>query len=341
MSYKQGLVSLIHDSIKDFNNNADSKSPSEWLQGYLGEKLPSHSVEAIHNISGEILDTLDLMEQKKAAISAASQKGTSAENWLTDDIMAESGGNGEKARAAAAFFNGIVSGQRQYSDTVEAEAVVIDESSAEWQDSSWNDYKLKGSLKALAVDVGRAGLKEIASDICVKASEEGIGAALADCDLMTDALTNGAAAGLKVAVSAGLTVASSKGIIPESSVSVLTATAFKAVESAKAIGDVIKGRCSMTEALVNIKNSAVATFSGMWKQHKSKILTEAADMAGTVFGPVGAAAAGAVCGLFAKKSGESRVKTVLKEAGKAVARFLTKKIHLPFLSKAKVLQVNA
>ncbi len=335
------LSLYIREAIADYLIHNKDQSPAEWLQNYLGEKLPPSAVDAIHTISGEILDTLDLMEQKKASLDETMENGTSAEEWFTDEVMAESGGNAEKARAAAAFFNGIVSGQKEYGDAVEDEEVVIDENSEEWQDDSWNDYKLKHSLKALVLKIGKAGLKEIASDIFLKASEEGVSALFSDREFIVDTLAKGTITGLKTAVAAGLTVASANGIIPESSVSVLTATAFKAVESVKALADVINGKCSMTEALISIKNTAIATASGIWEQHKGELLTGAADFIGMAFGPYGAVIAGAICGLFAETNGEARIITILKEAGKAVARFLTKEIHLPFLSKAKVLQVNA
>lgn len=336
----KNIIPIIHDAISEYSSNTTEQTPSEWLQSYLGEKLPSKAVDAIHTISGEILDTLDLMEQKKAAVNAAVENGQSAESWLADEIMTDSMSNGEKARTAAAFFNGIVSAQKGLDETVEAE--VIDISNEEdWQDDDWNDYKLKDNLKSLALNVGMTSMKEIASDVFVKASEEGIGEVLHDRDFIADTLVGGACAGLKVAVSAGLKVAEESGFLPPTATSTLATTAFRAVEGARAMAEVVKGNMSLTEALVDMKNTAVAAVSGMWQQHKGKILTAATDIAGKVFGPVGAVVGGAVSGLFAKNEEGSRLKTVLKEAGKAALRFLTQEIKLPFLSKAKVLQVNA
>lgn len=341
MNNTLNLTSILHDALADYTDHADSCTPSEWLQGYLGEKLPSQSVDVIHAISSGIIETIDLMEEKKAALDTAVENGKSAENWIANDITQESGNNGEKARMVAAFFNGIVKAEKSLDETIEAEEIDIAEDASEWQDSNWNDYKLKDSLKSMAVEAGKAGLKEVASDVFIKASEEGVAAALTDGEFMTDVLVGGASSGLKVAVSAGLAIAQSSGFIPTTTIQVIAVTAHKTVESMKSFAEVIKGKATVTEALVNIKNTAISTFAGMWKMHKNQLLEEATDMVGTVFGAPGAIIAGAASGLIVDSKEESRLKTVLKEAGKAALRFLTKEIHIPLFSKNKALQLHS
>ena len=98
------LSVILKDAICDFTANASNQRLSDWLQDYLGRKLSGKSVDTIHAISGEILETLDLMEEKKAAMNAAKAAGQSAEQWLVTDIMQEEGSNGEKARKAAKIF---------------------------------------------------------------------------------------------------------------------------------------------------------------------------------------------------------------------------------------------
>lgn len=333
------LTEIIQNAVLDYAEYSSMQTPEEWLQEYLWKHLPSKTTDTIHAVSGEILETLDLMEEKKAAMNTALAKGQSAENWLSSDIMAESGGNGEKARMAAEFLNGIVKAQSGFENVIDAELVETSDDS-QWQDSSWNDYKLKDTLKNIAAEAGKSGMREIASEMFLKASEEGIASALSG-ESVRDILISGADTGVKAAVSAGLVLAQESGIIPPTTYKVLATTAHKTVESLSAIGDAMKGKCTMTEALVKIKNTAVSTFSGMWKQHKNKVASEIVDVVGEVYGAKGAVIAGAVSGLIVdKKENESRFMTVLKEAGKAALRFLTKEINIPFFQKNKALQLN-
>ena len=344
MSSMSAVTEIIFDALADYCAKAGTQTPAEWLQGYLGAKLPSQSVETIRKISGEILETLDIMEKKKAAMEEAAKAGKSAETWFAADVMAEAGSSAEKARRAAAFFNGLTKAEKSLDGSAEAEVIDISEEAAEWRDENWNDFKLKDTLKGLAVEAGRTGLKEIASDVLLKASQEGM-TALADSGFIKNTIAKASASGLKTAVSsglkaavsAGLTIAESSGLLPAASVKVLAATAFKTVESMTAFADVIRGQATVTEALVKVKNTAVATVSGMWAQHKNQLLTEIVDVSGKVFGPQGALIAGAVSGLLKDTNGESRLVSVLKEAGKAVMRLFTKKISNPF-AKNKVFQ---
>ncbi|MGN1036376.1 MAG: hypothetical protein ACI4PX_01230, partial [Ruminococcus sp.] len=137
------LKSILREAVSDYAENANNKDSAEWLQDYLGKKLPSKSVDVIHSISGEILETLDLMEQKQSAMNIAVESGQSAENWMVADITEQSESNGSKARTAAEFFNGISSAQASYDDTLETEILEVSETADEWNDSNWNNYKLK------------------------------------------------------------------------------------------------------------------------------------------------------------------------------------------------------
>ena len=137
------LTEILRDAISDYAVHAAEKVPAEWLQGYLGEKLPDKSVDAIHTISSEILSTLDLMEEKKAALNNAIESGESAENWFAKEAMNESGSNGSKARVAAEFFNGITTANNTYENAAEGEIIDID--GEKWDDEEWNDYRFQAS----------------------------------------------------------------------------------------------------------------------------------------------------------------------------------------------------
>lgn len=327
------LTDILRDAISDYANHAEEKAPAEWLQGYLGEKMPDKSVEAIHAISGEILGTLDLVEQKKAALNAAIEVGESAESWFAKEAMNESRGNGSTARIAAEFLNGITSAKQTYDNAVAGEIIDVDDEV--WSDDEWNDYRLKDTLKGVAVEAGKAGMREIASDAFLKASEEGIAAVFEDSEFVQQSLEKGAVTGLKVAVSAGLTVAEDSGVIPPSTFEVIATTAHKTVESLAAFGDVIRGRKTMTEAIIEVKNTAVSTFSAMWKKHGSGVLHEIKETVTSVFGMPGALISGLITGLVTKPQEGSKIVHVIKEVGKNVWGFLTKPLKIPFLSKLK------
>lgn len=188
MNNTSELKNILHDAISDYSSYAEEKAPAEWLQDYLGRKLPEKSVETIQAISGEILGTLDLMEQKKASLNNAIAVGESAEGWLTKEVMKGSESNGSKARAAAEFLNGITLANQTYDSTIEEE--IIDVDGEVWNDDEWNDYKLKNTLNGVASEIGKAGLCEIASDVFLKASEKGISAVL-DGDFVKETLVDG------------------------------------------------------------------------------------------------------------------------------------------------------
>ena len=327
------LTDILRDAISNYAAFTEEKSPAEWLQGYLGEKLPDKSVDAIHAISSEILGTLDLMEQKKAALNEAIEIGESAESWFAKEAMKESSGNGETARAAAEFLNGITSSKNSYGNAIESEIIDID--GEVWTDDEWNDYRLKDSLREVAVEAGKAGMREIASEAFLKASEEGIAAVFEDSDFVQRSLEKGAVTGLKVAVSAGLAVAEDSGIIPPSTFEVIATTAHRTVESLAVFGEVVRGRKTMTEAIIEIKNTAVSTFSAMWKQHGSSVLHEIKDTVANVFGIKGAVVSGLVTGIVTPATEGSKLLHVVKETGKSVWSFLTKERHIPILDKLK------
>lgn len=327
------LTSILHDAISNYASFAEEKSPAEWLQGYLGEKMPDKSIEAIQAISSEIIGALDLMEQKKASLDNAIKVGESAERWFANEIMHESGGNGSTARIAAEFLNGITSAEQTYDNAVVGEIIDID--GEDWTDDEWNDYKLKDTLKGIAVEAGKSGLREIASEVFLKASEEGIAAVFEDGEFVQQTLVNGTVSGLKVAVSAGLAVAEDSGVIPPSTFEVIAVTAHRTVESLVAFGDVIRGRKTMLEAIVEVKNTAVSTFSAMWELHSSGVIHEIQEILTNSFGMKGAVISGLVTGLITPKHEGSKIINVLKETSKAVWGFLTKERHIPAFNKLK------
>ena len=327
------LTEILSDAVSNFAANAGEKTPAEWLQEYLGEMLPNKTIDTIHTISSEILATLDVIEEKKAALNAAVENGESAENWLSKDVMKAGGGNGEIARMAAQFFNGIKKAETSYDEVLTGEIIDID--GEVWLDDDWNDYRLKDTLKKIAIEAAGAGLREIAAEAFIKAATEGVPAVFEDSEFIQQSLEKGAIIGLKAAVSAGLAIAEESGVIPPTSAKVITAIAHNTVENFIVFREVAEGTMTMTEALIQIKNSAVSTFSAMWQEYRVSLTDEITNAIGTAFGIKGAVISGAVIGFVTSSEEENRVKNAIKGVAKAALSFQTKDIEIPVFNEIK------
>ena len=344
MKNKSKLTEILRDAVSDYTSKSEEKTPAEWLQGYLGEKLPEKSIDAIKSISGEILGTLDLIEAKKASMEAAMVNGQSAETWFANEVVEDSSSNGEKARDLAVLFNGISKANAEYENVIDIEETSVEEidtqDTEEWNDNNWNNVKLKDTAKETVGEIVKTGFREIAADVYMKASEEGIGAVISDKEFIIDTVIDVAGNGVKAAVSAGLVIAEESGIIPPTTFGALATIAHKAVEEAKVFKEVIKGKTTIIQALSKIKNTVVSTAAAVWEQNKKIIKEEVVESVGYIFGVKGAAIAGAVNGLFTKTEDEPKLKTVLKSVANSVKGFMTKKIHLPFFNKNKNKQLE-
>lgn len=341
---KSKLTEILRDAVSDYTSKSEEKTPAEWLQGYLGEKLPEKSVDAIKSISGEILGTLDLIEAKKASMEAAMVNGQSAETWFANEVVADRSSNGEKARDLAVFFNGISKANAEYENVIDIEETSVEEidtqDAEEWNDDNWNNFKLKDTAKETVGEIVKTGFREIAADVYMKASEEGIGAVISDKEFIIDTVIDVAGNGVKTAVSAGLVIAEESGVIPPTTFEAIAAIAYKAVEEAKVLGEVIKGKATITQAISKIKNTVVATAASVWEQNKAVIKEEVVEKVGDIFGMKGAVIAGAINGLFTQPEDEPKLKTVLKSVAKSVMGFLTKERHLPVFNKTKNKQLE-
>ena len=328
------LITVLREAVSDYIGHSSEYTPSEWLQDYLGRNLQSESAEDIQCISSEIITTLDVMESKHSAMEKAIASGQSSETWFASEIMADTEGNGEKAQKAAALFNGVILAENSFAEPVEISEIMISENEAQWQNDEWNDFKLKGTLKDVASASGRAGIKEVASDIFVKASEDGADNSFADGETIADTLVNGACTGLKTAIAGGVKVAESRGILPKTPLKAIAAIAYKTVESMKVFSNVIKGKATVTEALIEIKDTAISTAAAIWDQHKEKVKEEVTSVVKSVFGVTGAVVAGAVNGLVNRKEGESRLKSVVKGVCQAAKTYVAEKVQkIPFVGK--------
>ncbi len=302
MSNMYAIAEIVFDAFTDYSANAGGQAPAEWMQAYLCAKLPNKTVDAMRNLSTKTIEALDNMEKKKAAIEEAVAAGESVEDWFVSNIMAESGGNGAKALLATAFFNGIADAEKKLDAGAKTEPIDISENPEQWQDNKWDGQKLKDTLQNLAFSAGKTGMREFISGAFMKASQECIAETPTDRGFVTDAVDNGATSVLKVAVATGLTIAASKGLLPATPIKVLVATSFLAVESLPALADAMIGKSILMEALLKVKNIAVAVVAEMWTQHNNLTPYFATITTTRLFGAQGAAIAGAISSLFREYS---------------------------------------
>ncbi len=324
ISNQYAISELVFDAFNDYSAKSEKQTPAEWLQAYLGTKLPAKTADAIRNISSDILDTLDVIEQKKAAMEEATATEETVKNWFTSSIMAESGGNGTKARLAAAFINGMACAGKSLDENVETEAINIYDNPEHWQDDKWEDDKLQGGLQDLIYKADKYVMNTFSSDVFMKASQESTAAALTDKGIITYDVANGAASGLKTAIAAGLVIAAANDLIPATSVKALAATSFRTVESLHALADFMNGKTTLNESYhIKVRNSTIATIAGMLIQQKDQPLNEAVDAAVKIFGIQGAIIASAASGLFIGLSKAINVEWNRKasEQGDAVAQW--------------------
>jgi len=45
MNNNSKLTEILRDAVSDYTSNSKEKTPAEWLQGYLGKKLPEKSID--------------------------------------------------------------------------------------------------------------------------------------------------------------------------------------------------------------------------------------------------------------------------------------------------------
>lgn len=111
----------------------DSMSESDWLKGYLSDKMPDKTPEEIETISDSIITTIDVRAKKKNAMEKALENGQSVEEWFAKDMMSNGLSSGETAKRAAECYAAM-----EDPEHVDAEVV----SQGDWSDSNWKgDYR--------------------------------------------------------------------------------------------------------------------------------------------------------------------------------------------------------
>ena len=80
------LQHIMSDFIKDYSSN-EKVDVEVWLKGKLDESLPGKKEEEIDIITTEILNTLEVDEQKKVSLSDAISKGRSKEDWFAVEMQ--------------------------------------------------------------------------------------------------------------------------------------------------------------------------------------------------------------------------------------------------------------
>ena len=260
------LTEIIQDAVNDYISKSKDLNSDVWLEGYLSARLPDKTADEIKQITSTIVATINSHETANAEMSKAISEGISAEDWFAKSIEESAGSNSEKGKTALKLYSTITAAENSL-PVNENQSEIIDIDSIpteEFEEDKWNHYRLKDALKKTACEAGRSALVEISDNLYSDMVERGVGEVLSDKETIIDTLVSGADTGLKKAAAGALTVASENGIIPESSVESLSTIAHRAIESLKTFGEVFKGNMTLTEAVIEIKNTAVATVKSLF-----------------------------------------------------------------------------
>ena len=266
------LGDILGDSISDYSQNMDNMSESDWLKGYLSDKMPDKTPEEIETISSSIIDTIDVRAQKQAEMKAALEKGQSVESWFAQDMMSNGLSSGETAKRAAECCAAM-----QDPEHVDAEIV----SQGDWSDKNWNKYKLKDTLTSTAKMAGTAALQSMGNDLYRECTEKGLKSVVQDKHLIKETLLSGAAIGVKTAAAGAMEIAQEKGLLPQELSPVDFANAAsQAVEDAQIMERVAKGELTPVEASIEMQNVRVAAVASM----ASPVVVNACEKIGTAVG---------------------------------------------------------
>ena len=318
----QQFSEILRDAITSYIENKEQLPVLDWLKSYLHTQLPERSMEDIIQISREIVTTITSNDEKCKAVQDAVAQGQSAENWFAKDVSAATAGmgNGSIVQTLAACDVALTKAGNAYvepEDMLEVTDVEVIPPEA-WNDEQWNTYQVKELLLDTAKQAGTTALRTTASDLYSRITEQGFRAVLSDQTLISESLLSGASAGIKAATSGALQIATDRCVLPEIPDRVppdtLARIACVAVENVKIFSRVANGELTLSEALIQIKNTTIATVASIIGQTKG---TAIGATMGMVFGPVGSMAGGFIGGAIGKFAG-TKVGTAITNAAKKV-----------------------
>lgn len=172
----------------------------------------------------------------------------------------------------------------------------------EWEDRSWNKYKMKDLVSETVRQAGDTALRTTASDLYGKTMEYGLKTVLTDKELISESVMTGANTGLKVIISGAMEIAESRNIFPTSEMDIENRSliASLAIENLKTLGKITSSETGLVEGLKNIKDTNVATVATIVKTKVTVAGAKIGANVGAVFGPVGAVVGNFVGGVVEK-----------------------------------------
>lgn len=72
--------------MESYVANRDKMDVREWLRSEMVHSLPDHDRAKVEQMADEIVDVLEMQEEKKASLSRAIANGRSKENWLAGEL---------------------------------------------------------------------------------------------------------------------------------------------------------------------------------------------------------------------------------------------------------------
>ncbi len=98
------LKPIIKDFVQSFAEHKN-EAVDVWLEGKLGEYLSDKSPDEIHQMTTEIITSLQVCEKEKQSLSKAIEQGRSKESWFASE--AQKATSGMSAQAAANYLTNL------------------------------------------------------------------------------------------------------------------------------------------------------------------------------------------------------------------------------------------
>ena len=101
----KALYEIQKKFVESYLRHRDSMPVEEWLQAEMAENLPGYSREEIAQMSGEIITTIKVQEEKKASLEEAIADGRSKESWFANE--AQRAASAMSTQEASRYLQGL------------------------------------------------------------------------------------------------------------------------------------------------------------------------------------------------------------------------------------------
>lgn len=313
---------LLKKAVSDYAANKDNITVSDWLTAFLTDKMTDRDPEQIKESVNTIINTIDSLTAIRNDMNSKIKAGKTAEGWFADTILSQKHENNYVARLIAKMREGL---NKAYQEHIGINEKVIDIiPDEELNDGKWNEERLRVKLKKTAAAACQTAIASFSDDNLSGIVDSGLSEAAED-DPAVESLIIASDKGLK-AVLSGVSLSAKEyiqSIVSNATDEDIAALSDTCIETLSSLAKVAKGEYSITDALNNIKNTAVVNLTNAWNRHKNNIK----EAVHTFFGE-GAKTirnnAFSTLGSFVK--GEIKFSEAVKKVGTAAKTFIKENV---------------